>query len=615
MNDGQDPQKAEIFDLLRQPDFVSDLEDWAGKKIFQRGEEYFRKKRVANLAVTGEGRLLGDVKGTRQYIAALYLDEDGDLVGDCTCPYDDICKHIVALALAAREDLLENKNPPVCDTADFRPGKLFSRESDHPVSMSALRERLVEMSKEDLLDLLIKACDLDGNILLLCATRADPDNIGVQAILNEASKAIAEAAVVPDYEYAYSANGDYAAIAKKLRAIIAAGKPEEALELAEEVFDTCDNAIEFYDQEGEMIEDVAQVSEAGMEALREARWPLEKKLIWSLKVILEDQFGYCDCFEDFLNGITDTEAWARADEYLKSMEPAYSDSWRISRIIDLRKLALAKSGRDEELLRLYESQAKENGEYLKLVDYLLNQGDYNKAEKWIYKGLKKPRYPYEANVLREKLIGIREKEGNLDAVIALRAELFVDSPDTREYDACANAAKAAGKWEALRPLLLLYLTDGKLPWSDKTWPCENKGLIPAGAKKFPLYTELAEIAIHENRPLDALKWHDLQRKNKGGFGIPESRLADAIKDVAPERAFAIWQKEVENLIAETKASSYYQAGKYLEKMIALAEKKGDKNRWLPYLHSLGEKHKRKKNFIKVLDVIKRGEKLTERIFH
>lgn len=130
------------------------------------------------------------------------------------------------------------------------------------------------------------------------------------------------------------------------------------------------------------------------------------------------------------------------------------------------------------------------------------------------------------------------------------------------------------------------------------------------AKEFPLYAELTEIALHENQPLEALMWHDQQRKSKRGRGISEVYLAEAIKDAAPERAFAIWQREAERLIAVTSTRSYFEAGRYLEKMLAQAAKRGDKNRCLPYLRTLREQHKRKRNFIKILDAIEQGKQLT-----
>lgn len=599
-----------IFKFLRQPSLECLLEDWAGEKIFKRGKEYFRKNYVKDMVITKDARLLATVEGTRNYVSALWLNEDGDPVCDCDCPYEGVCKHVAALALTAREAMLEKKALPACAEFDFRPGKLaaLNQEPGPSVSLEAVRESLGKMRKDDLLELLLKACEWHNDILILCAVKADPDNIGIQALLNDARYAINEAASVPAFDD-YASQPDYCAIAGKLRSIVASGKPEAALDLATEVFATCARAIEVYDVEGSMIGDVGEVADAALAALREIDWPPAKKLLWAINAIFQDEFGYCECMSSYLLQTPDSSAWADVADYLARLENDEMESLKKSTLVDLRKLALEKSGRTDELLRLYEREAKDRGAYLHLVDFLLSQNQYECAEQWIKKGLKRATFEYESKSLRERLIRIREKQGDQDAIIALRTDIFVDFPDMSEFKACAEAARAAGQWEALKPLLVQYLIEGKLPWLEKSWPCKNKGATISSAKKFPRYLELEELALAENRPLDALKWYDEQRKKQSDYGVSERRLAEAIKDAAPERAFTIWQRLAVRLIAETNTRSYFEAGEYLEKMLALAAKLGNRDRWAPWLGDLREKNKRKRNFIKILDAVEQGKKL------
>lgn len=597
--------------VLEQTDFASLLENWAGEKIFKHGLDYFRKQLVSDLVITQDNKLLATVKGSKNYVSALYLDDYEELDGFCTCPYDGICKHLVALGLQAHEEVLSKKVLPICQESDFRLAKLKTVcPSPRPlINQARLREALSKLSKDDLLELLLKACDLNGDILLLCAAKAEPDTIGIEAMLNDAKNAIAEAACDPDFDEDYSSPPDYNTIAKKLRSITAAGKADAALDLASEVFTTCSNAIEIYDQEGEVISDVGEVAEAAAAALRLIDWKESKKLIWAINAILQDDFGCCDYFYTYLDEISDASAWSEAADYLAGLQVQNSPSWKKASLTELHKLALKNAGHSNKLLKLYEAEAKENKDYLKLIDYLLEQGNQADAEKWIKKGLKSTKSDYDAKNLRERLIKIREEEGKQDAIVALQTEIFIDFPDVKEYKACMKAANAVKQWDALKPLLILYLTDGKLPWLEESWPFQNKGAAKAASKKFPLYLELTELALAENQPLEALKWYDQQRANKRGEGISPTRLADAVKDAAPERAFAIWQKEIEKLIAETNSRSYFEAGRYLEKMLAQSAKIGDQNRFQPYLRALRDQHKRKRNFIKILDAIEQGQKI------
>jgi uncharacterized Zn finger protein len=96
-----------------------DLKDWAGSKIVSRGRDYQRSGYVKDLALTSEGALLAWVAGTRRY-ATLVDIQKGKLIDDCTCPYDDTCKHAVAVVLEALECLKKNKEIPTCSKNDER---------------------------------------------------------------------------------------------------------------------------------------------------------------------------------------------------------------------------------------------------------------------------------------------------------------------------------------------------------------------------------------------------------------------------------------------------------------------------------------------------------------
>jgi uncharacterized Zn finger protein len=87
-----------------------DLEDWAGEKIFTRGKGLVNK--VSQLEQHGENELTAKVKGTEWYDCSIQLN-DGELESDCTCPYYDRCKHVVAVVLAAAKAINSDQEIPV----------------------------------------------------------------------------------------------------------------------------------------------------------------------------------------------------------------------------------------------------------------------------------------------------------------------------------------------------------------------------------------------------------------------------------------------------------------------------------------------------------------------
>lgn len=599
------PSLPLILDVLRTPDLESFLERWGGEKIFKRGKNYFQRGYVKDLVITPNGRLLATVKGSRDYISALYLDETGNLAGDCTCPYDDICKHIVALALQAGAILQEEKAVPACNDFDIRADRLgYSRRSAPPVSPADLERALGTLSKDKLLELLLKACALNKDIATFCAVAAGPDTIGLQALVNDAKSAIREAAD-SGFEDDYDRDPDYFAIARKLEAITEAGEPDITLDLAKEVFDTCSAAIDNHAHEENIISDLATVAETSLAALKAAGWALEKKLLWAIKAILWDDFGYCEPLEKIFEEITEPAIWLNICNYLGKLQALNLSSFQASELRRLQKLALERSGSLDAILKLYIEEAREKHDYSKLVDFLLKHGQVEEAEKWIIKGIKAARFAYEARNLRERWINICENRGDYDAITALCCEIFLESPDVRKYRSTALAAESAGYWEALRPLLYKFLITGKLPWLDDSWPCRFKCSSAPAAENFPLYRPLIELAIHEERPLDALRWYDSQRESGSSPIFSALRIAEAIKEAAPERALAIWQTETERLVEQTSSASYYAAGELIRKMLLLIGDSEERKSWRPWLQSLRTRFKRKRNFIRILDEIEK----------
>lgn len=94
--------------------FRKALKRAAQPRIFSRGLWYFRYGRVkewsAKEDATGKAWIItGKVKGGRIYDVSLGYDPEAEKFFDvaCACPYEGVCKHIVALGLAFAESLNE----------------------------------------------------------------------------------------------------------------------------------------------------------------------------------------------------------------------------------------------------------------------------------------------------------------------------------------------------------------------------------------------------------------------------------------------------------------------------------------------------------------------------
>lgn len=92
---------------------LSNFENFVPPHIWMRGEEYFESGAVTELEETESGKWIAQVEGTKDYEVEVSIEGKEIVYWDCDCPYDgDICKHIVAVILAIRENKSKEKRFP-----------------------------------------------------------------------------------------------------------------------------------------------------------------------------------------------------------------------------------------------------------------------------------------------------------------------------------------------------------------------------------------------------------------------------------------------------------------------------------------------------------------------
>ncbi len=79
----------------------SELTRLAGPTAFKRGQTYFREERVSLLRVDCDG-FEAQAEGSETYRLTL-LRENRKWIGECSCPVDGFCKHLVAACLLWRD--------------------------------------------------------------------------------------------------------------------------------------------------------------------------------------------------------------------------------------------------------------------------------------------------------------------------------------------------------------------------------------------------------------------------------------------------------------------------------------------------------------------------------
>lgn len=606
----------------------NDIEAWASGEIASRGKNYQQQGRVADLVVTDDGSLIAWVDGSKRYATRVVMDEDGLPDSICTCPYERDCKHGVAVVIEYLKRVENKRSVPKANQDDDRLKLLADEYRDEPNDAeNGMSEDLRQdidaflqgKTKAQLIDLIH---DLAGQYPEMARELSDRKQLifgNTEALVTRLYKEIRDLGNEPGWQNYWNREGytpDYSGIRKKLETLLKAGHTDEVLTLGRELVTTGTRQVEESHDEGETAMEIASCMPVVVEALDRSPLEAADKLTWALDAVLEDQYELCDAFGEYLFRQHPQTAWhTLADRLLARLSQLkggkgaddFSRNYARDQLSNWAIHALEEAGRKEEIIPLCIAEAQKTVSYERLVKRLVGVRRYEDAEKWIKEGLRDlgPKWPGIAAGLRGSLLEIRTLQQNWPVVAALKVEEFVCHPSRQAFMECQEASGKTEAWPQVRASLLLYLEKGELPWKQQVWPLPESGLDRPEAEqrnRFPRFGDLIDIAIHEKKPDQVLKWYDQRPKSHWGWlGFDEDAIATAVQAHAPERAVAIWKQKAERLIAQVKPSAYQEAAKYLEKAGEVMSKQNNQAQWDQYLGGLRNTHARKRRLLEVLD--------------
>ena len=607
----------------------NDLAEWAGSKILSRGKRYQREGRVHDLAVMEDDGLLAWVDGSERYATRVTMGDDGLPVSICTCPYEWACKHAVAVVIEYLERMEADRPIPKARRDDARQELLEDEDwDDEPDD----EEAAVSVDMQQEIDLLLKGRTKAQLIALIHEIAREHPEVAqalvdrrqlssghTKTLVTRLRREIKEIGNDPGWQDYWRGDGytpDYAGIRKNLETLLAAGHADEVLALGRELVSTGLRQVEESHDDGETAMEVAFCMPVVVKALDRSSLDAADKLNWALDAVLKDQYEVCEDFAEYLHRPHPKSAWGTlADGLLARLQgmkhPKGSDnfsrSYERDRISDWAVHALDRAGRNAEIFPLCEAEAKKTGNYERLVKRLVAARRYEEAEHWIKEGIRavKDKWPGVTASLRDELLKIRTRQKNWPAVAAIEVEEFVRRSSRQAFSDCQKAAAKVKAWPKVREALLRYLEKGEPPWQQKGWPLPDSGLeVPKPDRKdrFPKIIDLIGIALLENNPEQVLYWYDrLPKPPYGGYGVDDDEIATAVRNHAPDRAVAIWQRKAERLIAQVKPRAYQEAGKYLRKAAKVMARDGRQADWEGYLQGLRLQHARKIRLMEVLD--------------
>ncbi len=625
----------------------SDLQDWAGGKATAKGIKYQEEERVKEIKRTSEGSLVALVEGTIEYFTEVSL-ENGKLSSICTCPVGHDCKHGVAAVLEYLERIeqgeevpvIAKENPLIARARRGYAGAEISGAYEAEESSRTLREYLEQIEKSELIEILMAFAKKDTMLGRYLRDRQNlasenPEGIIVD-IYSELDELWRETGGYDFWSYEGEDVPDFSDVQVRLESLLDSGHPDELLDIGKELMDKYDGIAE-YDEEGKIGTKISSCMDVVFRALSQSSLPAHEKMLYALEIELKDNYNILNEHLFWKEDFTPEEwmLFAEALKFrLKDAEKVnnllYDSSWERDYVVDRLIDALKKAGLSEEVIPICELEAERTGNYLRLVRELLDSGQKEKAEKWIYRGIKESREdkPGPAYELLQILLEIKENEGNWLFVAALETEEFFKFPRLTSYIGMRKAARKIGRWQEIREAALQYLRNGELPASKAKITEETSifpGILPkTGLLKVdslrkikpPALDLLIQIAIQENDAEEVVRWYEELKKSKGEAeryrnSVSENEIANAVKSKYPEIAIEIWKKLAEDLISETKVSSYEAASVYIRKVKQTLEAIEKKEEWEAYLREMREVNRRKRKLLQILDMLREDRIISE----
>lgn len=613
----------------------------AGELWFARGEAYYQQGRVAELS-ENNGKLSAIVTGTQDYRVRLWT-EDNDLGYSCTCPLGDdeqFCKHCVAAALAWLE--------PAKNEGDAPQRTREPREND-------LRAFLEQQEKEELIAMLLREAENNRGArerLQLEAARKQASGIDLGVFRRSIANATRTGGFVD-----YNAASDYARrihqVIDSISLLLDDGHAKAVVELTEYTLKKLEKAIgEMDDSDGHMgdiLPDLEELHHRACEQAGEDPKTLANRLFnWELKSDWDSFSGSAETYADVFGekGLAEYRRLAEAEwKQLPALVPGDNTDDRFGsrfRITAIMESLARQSGDLEALVAIKRHDLAHSYSFLEIAEIYRQAGKHDQALDWAEQGMRA--FPRVDSRLSDFLAAEYHRRGRHAEAIDLIWAQFIERPGLNTYQNLhSHASKsdpisdptsdklqfAANNEEVLGDNLggalateatvtsasKLATRNSKLSWSS--W--REKALTHLRAitkarmrpeqdaqpkyswQHSPDHSQLVEIFLWEKNYEEA--W---QEATAGGCSQSLwLQLADAVAKEHPDRSLPIYRELIEPTLARTNNAAYDEAIKLLGKMRQAMTRLNRATEFEDYLAALRLEYKRKRNFIKLLDALRK----------
>jgi uncharacterized Zn finger protein len=334
--------------------------------------------------------LVAWVRGTHRY-ATLVDVQKGELVSDSNCPYDDTCKHAVAVVLEGLEYLKKKKEILLCSKKDKRlevfnnieldegwedeeeeweeeGEEEWKKEEDKPLPIKAssaskskssgsLQAFLEDQTKAQLIDIIQDLAKSTPGVNQVLEDRQALSRGKVSKMVQSIRMEINELSSKPGWRHHWNVEGeipDYSGVEERLKGLLAKGYADELLSLGKELLESGTSQVGMSDDDGETAIEITSCLEVVFSALPKSSLSPVQQMLWAVDAELMDEHDLCQDLEQFWKHKFRKEAWSSLADILfkrlKSIvthhkEDTFSRKYRRDHLSDWVIRALEKAGR------------------------------------------------------------------------------------------------------------------------------------------------------------------------------------------------------------------------------------------------------------------------------
>ena len=591
------------------------LRQLAGEHLFASGEQCFALGGVRQIRA-GTDRISAQVAGARTYRVKLWRRR-GELQFRCDCDEgrtETFCQHCVAVGLA----WLSHPEEPGAPTADAAEGAVNSERDEARREEERLRlaAHLRTLAPERLAGLLLEATDYDEILrrrLLLEAFGIAPTPEARAAKAPRparpevaAYRRLLRAAIQPGGLVDFHSMPDYAQGIEEAIAPLAGwlrrGWNEEVMALVEFAVVELDAAADRADTGDPLLNRVYDdLQRYHLAACRHAALDVRALAARLLHYELEGGLGIFNnaskTYADLLGG-EGQSAWRSllirewrklASSAANGPPPAAIDHRRFQIQMLMERLADAE-GDLPALLALKQADLHGVHDHVALAEWLESIGRPAEAILGAEAASRQFTGPHEKRVWRDFLIGAYQRAGRHEAAISLAWEQFQETADLEHFRLLKSLVPGhdASLWPEWRDRALAWMRAdaSKESRTGRTAPAirPDRSCLVEVLREEKLEDEAWETASAGGCRADLWLWLAGQREREH-----------------PDDALAIYQRQIDQILAATGPLVYREAVELLTRVRALLHRCRRVPEYGRYLAALRSAHRKKRAFLRWLD--------------